>query len=170
MFGVSCAPEMYQRTMQQTLAGCKGVRNILDDIIVFVFLAKEHNESFEVLKRLKEKGLTLKEKCCFNMMKLEFMGHVLFKDCVAPEESKIKAVTFAREPKNASEVCSFLGLVNYCGQFISDLAAISEPLQKLSRKSTMFTWGESEEKSFQTLKQKLCNAPVLSYFDNVIPK
>ena len=28
MFGVSCAPEMYQRTMQQTLAGCKGVRNI----------------------------------------------------------------------------------------------------------------------------------------------
>ena len=35
MFGVSCAPELYQRTMQQTLAGCKGVRNILDDIIVF---------------------------------------------------------------------------------------------------------------------------------------
>ena len=40
MFGVSCAPEMYQRSMQQTLAGCKGVRNILDDIIVFAFQRK----------------------------------------------------------------------------------------------------------------------------------
>ena len=29
----------------------------------------------------------------------------------------------------------------------------------------MFTWCESEEESFQTLKQKLCDAPVLSYFD-----
>ena len=93
------------------------------------------------------------------------MGHVLSKDGVAPEESKIKAVASAREPKNASEVCSFLGLVNYCGRFIPDLATISEPLRKLTQKSTMFTWGESEKESFQTLKQKLCDAPVLSYFD-----
>ena len=65
MFGVSCAPEMYHRTMQQTLAGRKGVRYILDDIIVFASSEKEHNERLkEVLKRLKE-GLKLKEKCCF---------------------------------------------------------------------------------------------------------
>ena len=151
--------------MKQTLAGCKGVRNILDDIIVFASSEKEHNERLEVLKRLKEKGLKHnKEKCCFNMMKLEFMGHVLSKDGVAPEESKIKAVGSAREPKNASEVRSFLGLVNYCGRFIPDLATISEQLRKLTR-STMFTWCKSEEESFQTLKQKLCDAPVLSYFD-----
>ena len=63
MFGVSCAPEMYQRTMQQTLAGRKGVRNILDGIIVFASLEKEHNEGFEeVLKRLKEEGLKLNKK------------------------------------------------------------------------------------------------------------
>ena len=132
---------MYQRTIQQTLAGCKGVRNILDDIIVFASSEKEHNERLEeVLKKLKEKGLKLhKEKCCFNMIKVEFMSRVLSKDSVAPEESKIKAVASAREPKNASEVHSFLGLVNYCGRFIPDLATISEPLQKLTRKSTMFT-------------------------------
>ena len=142
MFGVSCAPEMYHRTMQQTLAGCKGLRNILDDIIVFTSSEKEHNKRLEeVLKRLKEKGLKLnKEKCCFNM-KVEFMGHVLSKDGVAPEELKVKAVASAREPKNASEVRSFLGLVNYCGRFIPDLATISEPLRKLTQKSIMFTWG-----------------------------
>ena len=79
MFGVSCAPKMYQRTMQQTLAGCKGVRNILDDIIVFASSEKEHNERLEeVLKRLKEKGLKFnKEKSCFNTMKVEFMDVTL---------------------------------------------------------------------------------------------
>ena len=109
MFGVSCAPEMYQRIMQQTLAECKGVSNILDDVIVFAFSEKEHNERLEeILKRLKEKGLKLKkEKCCFNIMKLEFLGHVLSKDGVAPEESKIQTVASAREPKNVSEIRSF---------------------------------------------------------------
>ena len=29
----------------------------------------------------------------------------------------------------------------------------------------MFTCDESEKESFQTLKQKLCHTPVLSYFD-----
>ena len=47
MFGVSCAPEMYQRTMQRTLEGCKGVRNIFDNIIVFASSEKEHNERLE---------------------------------------------------------------------------------------------------------------------------
>ena len=114
MFRLSCAPEKYQRTMQQTLAGCKGIRNILDDIIAFASSEKEHNERLEVLKKLKEKGLKLnKEKCCFNMIKLEFIGYVLSKDGVAPEELNIKAVSSSRERKNAREVRSFLGLVNY---------------------------------------------------------
>ena len=109
MFGISCAAEMYQRSMQQTLARCKGVCNILDDIIVFASSEKEHNERLvEALKRLKEKGLKLnKEKCCFNMMKIEYMGHLLSKNGIAPEESKIKAVASAGEPKNASEFLVF---------------------------------------------------------------
>ena len=59
MFGVSCAPKMYQKTMQQILAGCKEVRKILDNIIVFASSEKEHNERLEeVLKRLKKRPKT----------------------------------------------------------------------------------------------------------------
>ena len=43
IFGVSCAIEMYQRTMQQTLSGSKKVRNIFDDITVFASSEKEYN-------------------------------------------------------------------------------------------------------------------------------
>ena len=79
------------------------------------------------------------QKYCFNVVKLQFMSHVLSKHGVAPEKSKIKAVAFAREPRNFSEVCCFLGLVNYRGRFIPDLATISKPLQKLAQISTAFT-------------------------------
>ena len=108
---------MYERTMQQTLAGCKDVRNIMDDIIIFLSSKQEHKERLEaVLWRIQENGLTLnKEKCCFNMLKLEFMDHVLSAKGIAAEEAEIEAVASAKEPKSASEVRSFLGFVNCCG-------------------------------------------------------
>ena len=52
--------------MQQTLAECKRVRNILNNIIIFASSEKEHNKRLEeVLKSLKEKGLTLNKKKYF---------------------------------------------------------------------------------------------------------
>ncbi|CAM1154209.1 Uncharacterised protein r2_g4246 [Pycnogonum litorale] len=43
MFGVACAPEMYQRVLQQILQDCVGAHNILDDIIVHGRDTKEPN-------------------------------------------------------------------------------------------------------------------------------
>lgn len=34
LFGVSCAPEMYNKIVQQTLDGCNGVQSIFDDPVV----------------------------------------------------------------------------------------------------------------------------------------
>ena len=102
MFGVSCAPEMNQRVMQQTLQGCKGVQNILDDIIMYGRCKEEHDERLKaVLVRLLESGLTLnRKKCQFNMSQLTFMGHVLSPQRIGLENVKVKAVANARSPKN----------------------------------------------------------------------
>ncbi|GKG11564.1 putative reverse transcriptase domain-containing protein, partial [Tanacetum coccineum] len=35
-------------------------------------------------------------------------------------------------------------------------------MTKLNQKSVKFNWGDKEEAAFQTLKQKLCSAPILS--------
>ena len=85
MFGVSCAPEMHQRVIQQALEGCEGVRNIADDIIVYAYTVAEHDQRLEaVLRRLQGAGLTLNgEKCLFDMTGLTFMGHRLSKAGVA---------------------------------------------------------------------------------------
>lgn len=167
LFGVSCAPEMYNKVITQVLSGLKGVNNIFDDIIVHGETVEQHNERLEaVLSRLQERGLTLNyEKCQFNMTHIEFMGVVLSKHGLETSQSKVEAVLEAREPKNMSEVKSFLGLVNFSARFIPNLATIAEPLRKLTRKEQAFEWGSEQKESFKELKDKLVQAGSLGYFD-----
>ena len=122
MFGISCAPEMYQRVMQHALEGCEGVRNMhaYDDIIVHGKTAEQYDTRLEkALGTIQEKGLPLnKEKCKFHRSEIEFMGHLLSARGIGPTQAKVEAVTEARKPESVAEVRSFLGLVNFCARFI----------------------------------------------------
>ena len=167
MFGITSAPEIYQSVIQQTLTGIHGCRNMTDDIIIHAKTMKEHDEVLEkVLNRLLEKGLTLnKEKCMYRMNELTFMGFLLSERGVGPTEAKVQAVQNATRPTCASEVRSFLGLVNYNGRFIQNLATKSEPLRKLTRQNVPFVWTQKEEEAFQKLKDEISKAETLGYFD-----
>ena len=129
LFGVNSASEQYQYEIQTALAGIEGQENISDDIIVHGKDQKEHDLWLEkVIMRLKERGLALNaEKCQFSMDKLTFFGMVLSGNGISCTEEKVKAVKETREPRTVSETRSFLGLVNYCGRFIPNLATVSEP-------------------------------------------
>ena len=169
LFGVSCAPEMYQTVMQNVLQECEGVHNIMDDIIVHGSSAEEHNERLsKVVKILAEKGLN-REKCQLNKPKIEFMGHVLSSRGVGPADVKVKAVVEAREPQTATEVRSFLGLVNYSARYIPDLATISAPLRELTKKKTEFVWGKEQQESFDAVKKRLARAETLGYYQKDAP-
>jgi hypothetical protein len=138
MFGVNCAPEMYNKVMNQVFQGLEGIKNIFDDVFVHGTTKEEHdNRLEEILKRLQEKELTLNiDKCNFNMDKIEFMGHMLSAHGIGVSQSKVDAVVQARKPESASEVRSFLGLVNFVARFIPDLATKAEPLHRLLQKDT----------------------------------
>ena len=157
MFGISSAPEIYQHIISQVLQGIPGVHNISDDIIVSGETIQLHDERLhQVLQRLQERQLTVNsKKCLFRMSQLEFMGHVLSKNGIGAAQSKIEAVENTRRPTNAAEVRSFLGLVNYCGRFIPNLATTSEPLRRLTRQSCKWTWGSEQEMAFVELKEQL---------------
>ncbi|GKC30371.1 putative reverse transcriptase domain-containing protein [Tanacetum coccineum] len=70
-----------------------------------------------------------------------------------------------KEKLTPSEVYSFLGLARYYHRFIENFSKIAKPLTVLTQKSKTFDWGEEQENAFQTLKDKLCNAPVLALLD-----
>ena len=171
MFGISCAPEMYQKVLHQILQECDGAHNILDDVIVHAPTEEEHDKRFEnVVRVLSSRGLTLnRDKCQFKMSYLEFMGHVLSARGIGPANVKVKAVVDAREPTNAAEVRSFLGLVNFTARFIPDLATVSAPLRQLTKSGEPFVWGPEQQQSFDELKKRLSSAETLGYFDKNAP-
>ena len=81
MFGISSAPENYQKIVKDVPRDCQGAANIADDVIVHGRGVKEHDENlFVVLNRLKECGLTLNgSKCKFRLRRLTFYGNDLGK-------------------------------------------------------------------------------------------
>ncbi|GKA78058.1 putative reverse transcriptase domain-containing protein, partial [Tanacetum coccineum] len=81
--------------------------------------------------------------------------------------SKIEAVKNWEAPRTPSKVCSFLGLAGYYRRFIENFSKTAKSLTILTQKSKTFDWGEEQEKAFQTLKDKLCNAPVLALLDGL---
>ena len=160
MFGVTSAPEKYQQVIRDVLRGCEGVANIADDLVVHGKGVEEHDRRlFAVLDRLSEAGLTVNgDKCEFRLTKLKFFGHELSSDGVSPSEEKIAAIRDARSPKDASEVRSFMGLVQYSAKFMSDLASIARPIQDLTRKGVPFVWAAEQQKAFQELKRLITQA------------
>ena len=113
MFGISSASELYQYTSQQALVGCKSTYNIHDDIIIHGRTVEEHDSGLrKTLECICEKGLTLnRERCVCGMSQLTLMGYLLSSKEIGPTESRVEAVVRAKEPGNAEEMRSFLGLV-----------------------------------------------------------
>jgi hypothetical protein len=63
------------------------------------------------------------------------------------------------------DIKSFLGLAGYYQRFISDFSAIARPLTNLLKKKNEWQWTEQEQASFDMLKFKLINTPLLQYPD-----
>nr|GEU54913.1 reverse transcriptase domain-containing protein [Tanacetum cinerariifolium] len=94
-----------------------------------------------------------------------FLRHVINGDSIHVDPSKIEAVKNWKAPRTLSEVCLFLALTGYYRQFIENFSKIANSLTILTQRCKTFDCGEEQEKAFQTLKDKLCNALVLALLD-----
>ncbi|XP_030767526.1 uncharacterized protein K02A2.6-like [Sitophilus oryzae] len=74
MFGISCAPEIFQKLLERVLAKCDGVVNFIDDILIFGATLEEHNMRLNnVLTTLDQNNILLnKDKCMFRLRSVEF--------------------------------------------------------------------------------------------------
>ena len=167
-YGTNSAAEIFQNVLQQNLSDIRGVKNIVDDILIHGKTRKLHDEALEnCLKRLAALNLKVKgEKCEFLKKEITFFGLKFTAEGTRPDPERIANMVKVQAPKTAGEVRSFLqGMANTCHEYIPDYAALTSPLRELTKKNTAFKWQRIHQKAFEQLKKKLTSAPVMAYFD-----
>ncbi|KAG7599415.1 Reverse transcriptase RNA-dependent DNA polymerase [Arabidopsis suecica] len=164
-FGLTNAPSTFMRLMNHVLRAFIGIFVVVyfDDILVYSKSLSKHIEHLEsVLNVLRKEELYANlKKCTFCTDNLVFLGFVVSADGVKVDEEKVKAIKDWPSPKTVGEVRSFHGLAGFYRRFVKDFSTIAAPLTEVIKKDVGFKWEQPQEEAFQSLKEKLTNAPVL---------
>ena len=165
--GLTGSPPMFQCLFEKVLFGptWKICVRSLDDIIIFSSTPEEHLERLRlVFQRFRAYDLKINpDKRDFFKMKVQFLGHIVSKDELEVDPSKIEAVQKFPLPRSQTEVNSFLGLASYYRRFVPKFAEIARPLHKASETSTKFDWTPEAQDAFESLKLKLTSTPILAF-------
>ena len=177
-FGVSPAPEEFQRRMDIALEGLEGQKAIADDIIVFgsgdndeQALVDHDKKLLAVLDRCRDRGIKLNsDKMQFRRSEVNYLGHVISAEGLKIDPNKIKAIHEMPDPSDKQGVLRILGMANYVQKFAPNLSELTTPLRELIKKDTEFFWDEHVHgKCFSEIKKTLTQAPVLKYFNPELP-
>lgn len=159
-FGLSNAPGNFMWIMNQVLRPSIGKFVIVyfDDILIFSNGMEMHIEHLrEVLNILKAKRLFInlgKSELCKEQ--LLYLGNVISANGLSVDPEEVRAILEWPTPKNITEVKTFHGFVNLYKKFIRNFNGISALVCTL-----VFTWAKAIEQSFEQLKKKVTEAPIL---------
>ena len=87
------------------------------------------------------------------------------KEGLKPDAKKIQGIKRLAVPRNKQELQSLLGMFNYLGNFIPNLAAKTQDLRALVKKNAEFVWEETHTKILEALKAEVKDNTILQYFD-----
>jgi hypothetical protein len=139
-FGLCNAPATFQRAMDKIFQKEKGVFVIpyLDDIIVNSKTLEEHTRHLDIVfGRIKAAGLSLnKSKCHLYKTEIKILGNIVGNGVIKPDPDKIKAIKDYNRPTNIKELRSFLGLANYCRDYIPNYSEKTHMLNTLLKGET----------------------------------
>ncbi|KAL6491496.1 hypothetical protein MHYP_G00018410 [Metynnis hypsauchen] len=167
-FGITSAPEIFQRKMKETLQRLEGVEVFMDDILVHGATVEEHDHRLEkVMQRIELAGMKLnREKCSIRQNQLRFLGHLIDQSGIRPDPEKVEAIRQLSPPTDVQELKRILGMVNYLGRYIPNLSTVGQPLYELlKRNKNTWTWDHAQQTAFERIKELLTTAPVLAYYD-----
>ena len=166
-FGLCNSPATFERLMDIVLRGLQWEKCLcyVDDVILFGSSFEIALENLKtVFERYRQANLKIKpSKCALFQIEVSFLGHIVNESGIKCDPTKVQKVQEWPVPSNVTELKQILGLVGYYRRFIPECSAITAPLTRLLKKNTKFVWDLNCQNAFETLKQKLVTAPVLSY-------
>lgn len=165
-FGLTNAPATWQRLVDQVLGADlePSVFVYLDDIIIISPDFDAHLDILQkVFDRLIEAGLTVRrDKCHFGLPSLKYLGYVVDSGGLHVDIGKVEAILQIQPPRNPTEVRRFVGMASWYRRFIPNFSSILAPLTRLTHKNITFTWSEECQQAFDTIRNALVSAPVLT--------
>ena len=161
-FGLTGVPSSFQRLMNQLLRNLPFFTAYIDDILVHsANVYVQHLR--QVFGHFKEANLSLRgSKYHMAMSTVSYLGHVFSSAGMSPDQQKV-TVSEWRTVTSMEEVQKFIGLASYYRRYIQGFSNIAKPLHNLASKQAQFIWSDECDKTFNTLKTKFVQAPVLTY-------
>ena len=165
-FGLKTAGAIFSRMMRLMLQplNLQEVDNFMDDILIATDSKERHLQCLRLLfQRLEEVSLSARpSKCYLGFRRLEYLGHIVGQGSIQPEDSKMAKIRDTTQPTTKKQIRSFLGLVGFYRRFVPHFAEIALPLTEATKasKPNIVKWDDRCEQAFQTLKARLCSAPI----------
>ncbi|XP_065180108.1 uncharacterized protein K02A2.6-like [Sycon ciliatum] len=170
-FGITSAPEIFQRRLMAILEGIQGVCVFMDDILVYGATIEAHDLALQqVREALAAASVTLNpDKSHLRQPTVKFLGHRISASGVQPDPDRVAAILQLAAPTDVPGLRRLLGLFNYVGKFIPDLASISAPLRALLRTDVAWLWDAQQQAALDQLKSLVAKACTLAFFDPAKP-
>jgi hypothetical protein len=165
-FGLTNVPSTFMRLMNEVLKEFIGkfVVVYLDDILIYSKMkAEDLKHLATVMRRLQqEKLLVNMKKCSFMNTELIYLGFVISANELKMDPEKVEVIKNWPSPRSVFKVRSFHGLASFYRKFIRDFSGISAAMMDTVKKQhKTFHWTTEAEKSFNLLKRKITEQPVL---------
>ena len=90
------------------------------------------------------------------------LGHVISAAGLEVDQAKFSIIRNLMPPTTIKGIRSFLGHAVFYRRFIRDFSKISRPLCRLLEKDTKFNFDESCKNSFEEIKSRLVEAPIMA--------
>ncbi|KAJ8290613.1 hypothetical protein GJAV_G00015280 [Gymnothorax javanicus] len=172
-FGMSVAPEVYQRKQHELLEGLEGVEPIADDILIVgcgdneEAANKDHDHKLiALLNHCRQVNLRLSvKKLQFRVSEVRFHGHILSAAGLKADLEKVRAVVDMPAPADIKGVRRLIGFVIYLAKFLPRLSEVCEPLRRLTDKNAVWHWLPKHDAAIREIKQLVTTMPVLRYYD-----
>ena len=176
--GLKTSSAVFCRYMDRMIGSLKWteVLTYVDDILIFSKSFDEHLNSIErVCQAMSKFNMTLApHKCHLFQESVKYLGHMVDRNGVKCDPDKVKAIREMDIPQTRDDLHSAMCKFRYYRRFVMDYAKIEEPLRKKTL-STAPRWTydsnskaeytEAEREAFETLRNALCNDPVLAHPD-----
>ncbi|GKA79797.1 reverse transcriptase domain-containing protein [Tanacetum coccineum] len=104
---------------------------------------------------------TQEEKCHFMVKEGIVLGHKISKSGIEVDKDKVDVIAKLPHLTFVKGIRSFLGHVGFYHRFIQDFSKIARPMTHLLEKDTPFIFSKECIESFNILKKKLTEAPIL---------